>query len=635
MLQRTYLLALCILFTIPLSAQNKRIAFYDAGVLKDLYTKLQSGTAPKKIPVDDPKVKAILKAYFLPGADINTIIATNSILKNYFETGVGMTLDANYDKPYAAEPVPLGSFNISAIADGITKFLIARGKEEVKIAFFSKLKDFGEKYPECKIIFPNTTTILLQFDSWSYANILNTLKEAMVKDLKGLPGNIAKLSTLNVSQCPSGNTSCSDRVAKLNSFFNTNMGVVFLSALTASDGLIAGERMPDIVEDIFSASHIGKPGILSPDQAKGVKIISVVSQALRSNDFETHYVSAKELSNLISDIDRLQLFSGLLYQQLTDAGITPPNAFDFMRKVTAFSQSLLEKADRMGVAYKHLRDAIKDGEKDLKAYYQAMFSTSASLFQVLGSVQSIDIIYQLPPEVTSMFTYINSTLTMAHDLAAANYSAALAGLLQFLTATYPSLAATPYIKEFLKYASFAANLIQAEDADQAQAAIEAIALPAGSASIKKHTGFSISLNAYLGGFMGKESFQVQGSEPQSKNSAGVYAPIGVAFNKRIWQFSLSVFGTLIDLGTFAAFRLSDPTTKELPKVTLQNIIAPGGGIVLGLPAVPLSIGYTYQYGPALRELSSGAATVGQSNHRTQFFLAVDIPLINIYSSSRK
>lgn len=78
------------------------------------------------------------------------------------------------------------------------------------------------------------------------------------------------------------------------------------------------------------------------------------------------------------------------------------------------------------------------------------------------------------------------------------------------------------------------------------------------------------------------------------------------------------------------------TTETLPEVKLQNIFSPGLGIVYGIPKIPVSIGYTCQLGPALREINAETAVTDKLNKRWQFFIAVDIPLINFYSSrSRK
>ena len=192
----------------------------------------------------------------------------------------------------------------------------------------------------------------------------------------------------------------------------------------------------------------------------------------------------------------------------------------------------------------------------------------------------------------------------------------------------------------LKYGTFAATVAQAQNSDEVEAAIESIALPVGSASIKKKSNWNIALNAYLGGFYGNEYLK-ETPGPNWAAISGIYAPVGVTFSKGLGKAgSASIFLSAIDIGAFASFRLQDDTTKSLPEVSLKNIFAPGLGVVYGLPwKLPISIGYSWQLGPAIRELNikNDNIDINSSNglnYRWQFFIAVDIPLLNFYTKSR-
>lgn len=58
--------------------------------------------------------------------------------------------------------------------------------------------------------------------------------------------------------------------------------------------------------------------------------------------------------------------------------------------------------------------------------------------------------------------------------------------------------------------------------------------------------------------------------------------------------------------------------------------------ILGLPKIPISIGYGYQIGPRLREVTPTSNTVVENKYeRWAGFIAIDIPLINFYSKPRK
>jgi hypothetical protein len=195
-------------------------------------------------------------------------------------------------------------------------------------------------------------------------------------------------------------------------------------------------------------------------------------------------------------------------------------------------------------------------------------------------------------------------------------------------------------RKLVLYGTFMAEVSTAENSDQVKEIIKRTALPTGSSYIKKQSKFNVALNAYIGGFWGNE-FLAEKNQQQWGTIAGVYAPVGINFSKGILNSKGKSFGSasfllnIIDLGTFASFRLQDATTASLPEVKLKNIFAPGLGIVYGLPKIPLSIGYTYQLGPTLREINPDVVVASaELNRRWQFFIGVDIPLFNFYNKPR-
>ena len=206
------------------------------------------------------------------------------------------------------------------------------------------------------------------------------------------------------------------------------------------------------------------------------------------------------------------------------------------------------------------------------------------------------------------------------------------------------------VEDILKYGNVMASIIKAENAEDAEAAIDAAVLPAGSSSIKKNTEWNISLNAYIGGYFGKSSNstdQIDGNN----STVGVTAPVGIAFSKGLGHYnngspvgSLSLFATIIDVGAIAGYRLNDDSTALDQKVTLGDIFAPGGYLVygIGLPFkgfayIPLSVGYGWQYGSKLYYKSDNGklAESDKSRWRSNWFIAIDIPLANFWTRNYK
>ncbi|NGP89505.1 hypothetical protein [Fodinibius halophilus] len=191
--------------------------------------------------------------------------------------------------------------------------------------------------------------------------------------------------------------------------------------------------------------------------------------------------------------------------------------------------------------------------------------------------------------------------------------------------------------KILKYGLFIANVAQAENSDQVQAAIKAVVLPAGSSVIKRRSQFNVSINAYLGGFLGREMLTSKEKFKLHPNSFGMFAPIGISgsfsFSEKN-KSSFSLFLSIIDLGAVASIRTQDDV-EELPEFTLENIIAPGAYAAYNIRNVPLTVMAGAQLGPQLRKFETDeteTTTLTESSvWRWQIAITVDIPLFNLYT----
>jgi len=191
--------------------------------------------------------------------------------------------------------------------------------------------------------------------------------------------------------------------------------------------------------------------------------------------------------------------------------------------------------------------------------------------------------------------------------------------------------------KFLKYAAFMAAIAESESPESVKNAIQAAALPAGSASIKKNVNWNFSINAYLGASGGLEKV-TEADMDEEFTSIGLWAPVGLAISKRIGKSSLSLFGSIIDVGAFASFRLKNGNEEVLPETDLANIFAPGMNLIWGIPKCPLSIGLGRQWGPRLRSFDPDDGgtimpVVGKAA-KWHLTMAFDIPLFNLLSSAR-
>jgi hypothetical protein len=201
----------------------------------------------------------------------------------------------------------------------------------------------------------------------------------------------------------------------------------------------------------------------------------------------------------------------------------------------------------------------------------------------------------------------------------------------------------------VKYGTFMASVVKAENSEEVKKVIQNFALPTGSSRIKRSSAFNVSINAYPGLFTGYEQIKgVDSSWSKSNhkfNSFGISAPIGVStsFGQRnfFWipgnkNWSYSLFVSVIDLGAIAAFRFQNDTVESVPTIKLKDIISPGVFLSIGIPKCPLSFNMGVQVGPNLRKITSSTDKPQLVNDyssniyvRYSFSLCVDIPVLNL------
>ncbi len=200
-----------------------------------------------------------------------------------------------------------------------------------------------------------------------------------------------------------------------------------------------------------------------------------------------------------------------------------------------------------------------------------------------------------------------------------------------------------FLSKLMKYGNLAAAICEANSSDEVEEIIESIALPAGSARIKRESKNNLCLNAYMGYYAGIENLPTNNNGNNYGFATGISAPVGLAYSIGIKKGqrsgsggkSLTFFMPLIDVGALAAFRFGDDSTEVASEIKLENIFAPGAYIYFGFGKIPVSLGGGFQYGPRLYEVNSTTTESYKDYYvRWSLTLAVDIPLLNLHTTPR-
>ncbi|OJY93177.1 MAG: hypothetical protein BGP13_16180 [Sphingobacteriales bacterium 40-81] len=750
----------------------------------------------------------------------NTIHEIDSILRKnknpFFILSGAARSQANDNKIgsfFRGTITSVGNLDVTSIADGLAQFLIKRGKEELNIAFFQRMKEFLEKNVEAKTLFPSTVQFLGKIASYRYSEFLPTLREAFYKDINNLIVNlsilidlpkyqdllkalpeirvairsakiISELSQPDSSMHPANLIS---HLAHLKEWGEMNVNLQ--NSWNVLDKISESVReKPYIIDTTYDTTksivlrEISRlmPGSTITDTVKSIKGFyslkrTIISDTLVKFDTTVNLITSQKFDtiintkvawikfsdfnkNILSDPIALKIYLGLLYQKMDTIAFrdgkdslisirgfmdsNKTNIFriadlieNFLVLANDVEQSIKTLKDKKGNLtnddyYTYIQKAIdvidygfkvantiKDGIADdryikmarnaedlykniyTKNYNAAVMNGYSILEEVLTKydiaihekekrirssllseikneaektsigkdLKKLYLVHRDPDTLKEVLKDSISLSKISDTTLRKNLSVyitditkvtrnpvKLDSIVEYLQ-TFAIIQAVPdsnanTVEKILRYGNLMASIVKAESSEEAQAAIEAAVLPAGSSSIKKNTAWNFSLNAYIGGYFGRPvntTNQIDGNN----SKAGVTAPVGLAVSKGLWHYkngnpigSISLYGTLIDVGAIAGYRLNNDSTALDSKITLNDIFAPGGYLVygLGLPFkwasyVPLSVGYGWQYSSKLYQKKDNGklAISDKSRWRSNWFVAIDIPLVNFYSRNYK
>lgn len=641
-------------------------------------------------------VKAMLKLYGINGDNISN----NPYLNDIFKEAYSM---AAPEGALGSLMTNLGNTDVTNFAVGLARFLAGRTKEELNEAFFNKMKEQLNSYPELKTVFPKTASFLDVIETYSYASVIQVLKEAFETDIQNLPVSLYNVSKLAPSNCSSSNIcscgkksnckkipaeqcddcekcKCEGRLKKIKDFFLTMEGQwIGLGMFTVKEAVQSTNPF-DLLSSISVSSELigiksySKQKVKFDDYnlASSIELANFISQSLKSKEENQIWISSKELHALFKDNDlkTFKIYLGLLLakEQKGDVSIDFYCSDGIAKKIGDILKEIHTKANDANnnvnvyeqtktlirntySAFNSANSAVKKiiaaSEKSLEADPQALYdyyrTFTASLKPIVNSeiLKTITGKTDIGDRYYLIEQFLNPSVDIAYHTATKKYSAAVYDAVLLLNNNKYPIFEKPIVKSFVKYGTLISTVANAQSSDEVKQALDASVLPVGSSSIKRNSNWSISINAYVGGYWSYQSDQNQ------IPIMGLSAPIGVNFskgglNKWFKGFSssgdwggLSANFQIIDLGALVNYYLLKGDTASIPNdftVRLSNIFAPGFNLCYNIPKTPLSIAWGGQYIPTLYkyEQINGTNQLTPSNaFRMQFSVFVDIPMYNL------
>ena len=634
---------------------------------------------------------AILKAY---EQDKGTNLNDNPYLSEIFGSDYfTKSLDGKGVGQMQGEILPasfltnLGNTDVTYFAAGLARFLAERTKEELNEAFFSKMKEQLNEYPELMTVFPKTSSFLNIIETYSYASVIQVLKEAFETDIQNLPENLYNVKSLTDANCNSSIlkdsklSDCQDRLKKLKVYFESEEGRwIGLGMFTVKEA-IQSSNPADLLQSITESTEFLGIKKFATDSSKyadynvasAIELSNFLSQSLLSKEDNQIWINTKELNALFKDKDQrtIKIYLGLMLA-MEQKGEVKIDFYNSANKLMTFGDILKEAYKTYNILQPQISSLIKNThaafssannavkkmiaatdksvEADPQALYDYYRTFTASLKPIAHNelLSAITKRTDIGTKYDLLEQYLNPSVDIAYHIATKKYSAAIYDatiLLSYLKPVDDKFKLMT--KSFVKYGTLISTVANAQSSDEVKQALDASVLPVGSSAIKRKSAWSISVNGYVGGFYGRAHSTIQDTlrnistnkldtitKPTSYRTFGLYAPIGLSFNRGFkcgWGITLNA--QILDLGALVNFYLTEGDKASLPKdfkVKLSDILSPGLQVGINIPKTPLTIMGGMQYVPALNNTSQIATSqLSPIAWRGQIGIVVDIPLYNL------
>lgn len=220
-------------------------------------------------------------------------------------------------------------------------------------------------------------------------------------------------------------------------------------------------------------------------------------------------------------------------------------------------------------------------------------------------------------------------------------------LLPLLSAVITTIRSLPEIKReldgsALRVLSFAAELAEATEPDEARAAVESVVAPVGTYRMKRRR-VMMSLAAYVGAAGGREylSGDILGSKDDGRSTyvapaAYLGLDLSLPLHNRVVPHA-GLMLSVVDLGSLLSYRTSSESVmtdasmeadvSQVSSVGFAQLFSPGVFARIGLGGSPLLLGVGVAFVPNARQVTNASGVDEDLGAiRWSLFLAVDVTL---------
>ena len=372
------------------------------------------------------------------------------------------------------------------------------------------------------------------------------------------------------------------------------------------------------------------------------EILTQLVYSMRSNNDAEQWIGRNDLNAMLNGGVEQRVFLGLMQQRLLDIktiGRFSPNGLAQLLELTVKDLPLLINTDTVSQA------------DSLSFYRKASFAVNAfnrvmelPLFSQTGGVrgQFLPITEQKPglkhlPELSGQALELIYFLNMKDHRHAMSSAIRIFSSLDAAIDSKEEGKRSLLVGFFRNYGDFIADLVDAKTGDEVKGLMTSIANPPGSSRTKRRQDFTVSLNAYLGGTFGYESWEDNKTgDTDTFWSLAPTMPVGISISKLLGKKkeseeekrpSFSAFISFVDLGSLLSYRGGNEIDAE-SKITFKNIFKPGLQFHWNPRKTPFYVGLGGHYGSQFLEADGNELSVQALRGFVAF--GVDVPIKTLY-----
>ncbi|HKK73853.1 MAG TPA: hypothetical protein VJ953_02170 [Saprospiraceae bacterium] len=391
------------------------------------------------------------------------------------------------------------------------------------------------------------------------------------------------------------------------------------------------------VQDTFRIRNTYQVG--STQQSRTTVSDSLSIQALSQRDtIQQKWLSFDQLeATFKKDSLSRALFFGLLFEDIRhipDLQMGLKGNRLQADNIANLSISILRGIEQLKTLENKRYDLKAKGEKlSLTDYSSLIFQTlsiveqSFGLFKEQRSSTGQSSLLQSGQQILGQSNQLYQNLVnKQYNMAIANLAAMVQSIVVEQQSKQMDKTADQFKSKLLTYGSFMAAVATAQTPDQVKTALELASVEVGYSRVKRVNDWNIALNAYLGVGAGFE----RSATTNSGFQVNLATPIGLSVSKSIGRgHSLSVFGSLLDLGPIVTYDFNTKSTATEPDLGFEDFVAPGAFLFWNIANSPFTTGFGVQRTSQIRVIGDNP----DPQRTTRIFGAflIDIPIFNLYT----